>query len=152
MVGEFRDIKQIGYKLAHHLAGIILTIVGERQFFVMVKKLLAHITLHVRSHHVSLIAYIIFAQALDDIHGQKSGCYEGKGPQDNAAVFRKKCFGHRAEDLRIGKVSHTDKCGADQVNKKDRFVRRIIVDKSFQRMHVVTPFVICSPAHEPGQA
>ena len=95
----------------------------------MVEELLAHIPFHVRAHHVSLITYVVFAQALDDIHGQKPGSEPGESPQDDGAVFCEKRVCHGAEDLRVGKIHNTDKCGADQVNKKDRFIRRIITDK-----------------------
>ena len=141
VVREFRDIEQVGHQLAHHLPGVVLTVIGEGQFFIMIKKLLAHVPLHVRTHHVPLIAHIIFAQALDDVHDQKSGGDERECAQDDITVLCKKCLCHCAEDLRIGQINHTDKCGADQVNKKDRFVRRIIIDEFFKRVHIMTPYM-----------
>ena len=40
----------------------------KRQFFIMLKELLTHIPFHVGTHHMTLIADIIFAQALDHVH------------------------------------------------------------------------------------
>jgi len=72
MMGKFRNIKKITDQFAHHLTGIVLTVIGERKLLIMVKKLLAHIPFHVRSHHMSLITYIIFAETLDQVHQEKS--------------------------------------------------------------------------------
>ena len=53
MMGKLRNIKKVGYQLAHHLSGIVLIIVGKGQFFIMVKQLLSHIPLHLCSHHMA---------------------------------------------------------------------------------------------------
>ena len=66
------DIKQIRHQLTHHLTGIILIIIGEGQLLIMIKKLLTHIPFHIGSHHMSLIADIIFAKPLNDVHEQHS--------------------------------------------------------------------------------
>ena len=68
MVGELRNIEQVTDQFAHHLSGIILAIIRKRQFFIMLKELLTHIPFHVGTHHMTLIADIIFAQALDHVH------------------------------------------------------------------------------------
>ena len=72
MVGELSDIEKVGDQLAHHLTGIVLIIIGKGELFIMVKKLLAHIPFHVRAHHVSLIADVVFTQALQEIHEKKA--------------------------------------------------------------------------------
>ena len=68
MVGKLRNIEQVTDQFAHHLSGIILAVIGKRQFFIMLKELLTHIPFHVGTHHMTLIADIIFAQALDHVH------------------------------------------------------------------------------------
>ena len=61
MVGKLRNIEQITDQFVHHLAGIILAVIGKRQFFIMLKELLTHIPFHVGTYHMTLIADIIFA-------------------------------------------------------------------------------------------
>ena len=77
-MGEFRNVKQVGDQLAHHLTGIILIVIRKRKLFIMIEQLLAHIPFHVGSHHVALIADVIFTQALGGVHDQKK---EGDGGQ-----------------------------------------------------------------------
>ena len=43
VMGKLGNVEKVGHKLAHHLAGIILIVVGKRKLFIVVKKLLAHI-------------------------------------------------------------------------------------------------------------
>ena len=62
---KFCNIKQVRDKFAHHLSGVVLIIIRKRKFFIVVKKLLTHIPFHISTHHMPLIADIIFAQALD---------------------------------------------------------------------------------------
>ena len=109
MVGKFRDVEQVGHQLAHHLSGIVPAVIGERELLIVVKELLAHVALHVRAHHVSLIAHVIFAKALDEIHCQKPQCNERKGAEDHGTVPRKKCC---PQDLREGEIRKADKCRA----------------------------------------
>ncbi len=104
VVRELSDVKQVGHELAHHLAGIVPAVIGERQLFIVVKQLLAHIPLHVGAHHVSLVAHIIFAQALDDVHDQKSCREERQSAQDGSAVLCEKRVCHGAQDLRISQI------------------------------------------------
>ena len=74
MMRKFCNIKQVRDKFAHHLSGVVLIIIRKRKFFIVVKKLLTHIPFHISTHHMPLIADIIFAQALDQVHDQKTGC------------------------------------------------------------------------------
>ena len=46
---------------------------------------------------------------------------------------------HCAQDLRICQIYDADESGADKVNKKDRFVRRIIIYEFSDRVHCITP-------------
>ena len=73
MMRKFCNIKQVRDKFAHHLSGVVLIIIRKRKFFIVVKKLLTHIPFHISAHHMPLIADIIFAQALDQVHDQKTG-------------------------------------------------------------------------------
>ncbi len=104
VVRKLSDVKQVGHELAHHLTGIVPAVIGERQLFIVVKQLLAHIPLHVGAHHVSLVAHIIFAQALDDVHDQKSCREERQSAQDGSAVLCEKRVCHSAQDLRISQI------------------------------------------------
>ena len=141
VVGEFRDVEQVGYKLAHHLPGIVPAVIGEGKLFIVVEKLLAHVPLHIGAHHVPLVADIIFAQALDDIHGKQSRGDKWQRREDHLAVPGEEGGGHGAQDLRVGKVDDADRRRADQVNKKDRFIRCIVIDKSPYGMHGLTPYM-----------
>ena len=113
MVCKLCDIEQVRDKFAHHLAGIVLTIVRKGQLLVMVKELLAHITFHVGTHHMALITYVVFAEALDDIHGQETDRDPGQCTEDRSAVLRKERVCHRTQDLRICEIYDTDKSRAD---------------------------------------
>ena len=86
---KFGDIEKVTDQLAHHLTGIILTIIGERQFLIMVKKFLAHIPFHVCTHHMSLIRDVVFAETLNDIHEKKTSGDERECVKDVRFVLGK---------------------------------------------------------------
>ena len=142
MMRKFRDVEQVRYKLAHHLPRVILTVIGKRKFFIMIEELLAHIPLHIGSHHVALITHVIFAQTLENIHDQQSGGDPWQSMQDCAAVACEQCVCHGAQDLRVRKIHDTDKSRTYEVNKKDRLVRRVIIYEFSDRVHDVTPFYL----------
>ena len=78
-----------------------------------VKELLTHIPFHVGTHHMALITYVVFAEALDDIHGQETDRDPGQCTEDRSAVPGKERVCHRAQDLRICEIYDTDKSRAD---------------------------------------
>ena len=86
MVGKLGNIKQVGYELAHHLAGIVAVIIGKRKRLVVLKQLLAHIPFHIGTHHMSLVADVVLAETLDGVHDEKSDTDRQKHLQDGAAV------------------------------------------------------------------
>ena len=131
MVGEFCNIEQVGDELAHHLTGIVLTVVGEGQLLIVIEEPLAHIPFHLSAHHVALIAYVIFAHTLYNIHKKQSCGNQRQSAQDDAAVSGKKRAGHCAQDLRIGQIHKADYSGTEEINKKDRFIRTIVGNKLF---------------------
>ena len=135
MVCKLGNIKKVTDQFAHHLTGIIPAVIGKRKFLIMVKKLPAHITLHVCAHHMSLIGDIIFAETLHNVHNKKRNCDHREGMKNHILVLCKECFCHRTKDLGIGKVHQTDNGRTDQVNKKDRFVRAIVVDEFLDGIH-----------------
>ena len=77
MVGKLGDVEQVAYQLAHHLPGIVLVIIGKGKLFIVVKQLLAHVPFHVGAHHMPLVAHIIFAKALHQVHDKQAGA-DGK--------------------------------------------------------------------------
>ena len=97
----------------------------------MFKEFLAHIPLHLGSHDMSLTADIIFAEALDNIHHKESDCDPRKCLQDDCFILSKKRLGRTSQNLRISKIHKTDNGCTEKVNKKDRFVRAIVVDEFF---------------------
>ena len=139
VVGEFCNIKQIGNQLAHHLAGVVAVVVGKRQPLIVVKELLAHIPLHLGAHHVSLIADVIFAQALDHIHGEEPQADGEKSSQDDRAVLGKQSSGKRAENLGIEQIHSADHCRTEEIQKKYGLVRPVVMNKSFQCIHGSLP-------------
>ena len=72
MVGKFGDIKQIADQLAHHLAGIVVVVIGKGQAFILVKQILPHIPLHMGAHDMALGRHIIFAHRPHGIHNHQS--------------------------------------------------------------------------------
>ena len=108
----------------------------------MVKELLAHIPFHMGAHHVSLIAYIIFAQALDEIHRQKRQGDERKRAEDHGAVFCEKSVCRRTQDLRVGKVCQADKCRTEKIDEENCLVRAIVVNEFFNGLHHKPPSFI----------
>ena len=134
-MGKLRNIEQVTDQFAHHLAGIILAVIGKRQFFIMLKELLTHIPFHVGTHHMALIADIIFAQALDHVHQEQSDADPWEGMQDHAFILSEKCFGGCPQNLRIGKVYKADDGCAEQVNKKDHFIGAVVMNEFFECMH-----------------
>ena len=121
--GEFGDIEQIGNQLAHHLTGVVLIVVEKESFFVVVEQLLTHVPFHVGAHHVALVADIVLAQALHDVHDQE-GCENRQKSIENDRTFlcEQGCR-QRSEDLRISQVYKADHGRADQIQKEDRLVR-----------------------------
>ena len=101
----------------------------------MVKKLPAHITFHLCTHHMSLIGYIIFAETLHDVHNKKRSCDHREGMKNNILILCKESFCHSTKNLGIGKIYQTDNGCTDQVNKKDRFVRAVVVDEFLDGIH-----------------
>ena len=97
----------------------------------MFEEFLAHIPLHLGSHDMSLTADIIFAEALDDIHHKESDRNPRKCLQDDCFILSKKRLGRTSQNLRIRKIHKTDNGCTEKVNKKDRFVRTIVVDEFF---------------------
>ena len=126
---KLRYIKQIGYELAHHLSGIILIIIRKRKLFILVEKLLPHVALHPRSHHVPRICHIIPARSLYDICHQKAYCNRNQRRNDFSRCSCKKGFGQRAKQLRKRQIYGTDYCCAKQVYEKDRFVGFVVFDE-----------------------
>ena len=135
MMGKLGNVKKVTDQLTHHLAGIVPAVIGKGQLLIMVKKLPAHVTLHVCAHHMSLIGHIIFAETLDDVHDKKGDPDHGKGMENDILILRKKSFCHGTKDLGIGKIHQTDNGRTDQINKKDRFVRTIVVDEFLDGIH-----------------
>jgi len=129
------NIKKVTDQFAHHLTGIIPAVIGKRKLLIMVKKLPAHITLHLCAHHMSLIGDIIFAETLHNVHNKKRNCDHREGMKNHNLILCKECFCHRTKDLGIGKIHQTDNGRTDQVNKKDRFVRAIVVDEFLDGIH-----------------
>ena len=107
----------------------------------MFKELLTHIPFHIGAHHVSLITDIIFTQTLDGIHQKQSGGNPWERLQNRISILSEQCFGSSSQNLGIREVHKTDNGGTEKVNKKDRFVRTIIMneflevcmERSFQR-------------------
>ena len=135
MMGKLRNIKKVGYQLAHHLSGIVLIIVGKGQFFIMVKQLLSHIPLHLCSHHMALIAHIIHTKTLNDIHDQKAQANGKKGLQDSRRLFCKNSCCQCSQNLRKCQIHQTDNGGAQKIQKKHGFIRSVVTDKFFKRVH-----------------
>ena len=77
-MGELCYVEKIRDQLAHHLSGIILGIVGKRKGLVVVDKLCPHIPFHIGTHHMSLVADVVFAEALENIHDEKA---DGNGKE-----------------------------------------------------------------------
>ena len=101
----------------------------------MVKKLLPHISFHISAHHMSLIADIIFAQALDHIHKEQPYSNPRKHLQDRILILDKKCLCCSPQDLWISQIHKTYDDRTEQIHKKDRFVWAIVADKFFQCIH-----------------
>ena len=78
MMCKLGNVKKVTDQLTHHLTGIIPAVIGKRQLLVMVKKLPAHITFHLCTHHMSLIGYIIFAETLHDVHNKREAAITGR--------------------------------------------------------------------------
>ena len=95
MMRQLADVKQVRDKLAHHFSGIILVIVGKRQALVLIKKFLAHIAFHARSHHMALVGDIVPAQVADDIHHKKAQAEPGKAFQNQFGVLGKQMVGQQ---------------------------------------------------------
>ena len=139
MVCEFCNVKQVGYQFTHHLSGVVPAVIRKGKSFIVIEKLLTHIPLHIGTHHVSLVAYVIFAQTLQDVHEKQSGGDPRKSGENLAAPMGKQRIGHGAQDLRISQIYDADKSCAYKVNKKDRLIRRIIVYEFSDCVHDVTP-------------
>ena len=102
----------------------------------MVKKLPAHITFHLCTHHMSLIGYIIFAETLHDVHNKKRSCDHREGMKNNILILCKREFLSLVRRIwGVGKIYQTDNGCTDQVNKKDRFVRAVVVDEFLDGIH-----------------
>ena len=78
VMGELCYVEKIRDQLAHHLSGIILGIIGKRKGLVVVEKLCPHIPFHMGAHHMSLVADVVFAEALENIHDEKA---DGNGKE-----------------------------------------------------------------------
>ena len=135
MMCKLGNVKKVTDQLTHHLTGIIPAVIGKRQLLVMVKKLPAHITFHLCTHHMSLIGYIIFAETLHNVHNKKRSCDHREGMKNNILILCKESFCHGTKNLGISKIYQTDNGCTDQVNKKDRFVRAVIVDEFLDGIH-----------------
>ena len=135
MMCKLGNVKKVTDQLTHHLTGIIPAVIGKRQLLVMVKKLPAHITFHLCTHHMSLIGYIIFAETLHNVHNKKRSCDHREGMKNNILILCKESFCHSTKNLGIGKIYQTDNGCTDQVNKKDRFVRAVVVDEFLDGIH-----------------
>ena len=72
MVCKLGNVEQVTDQLTHHLTGVVLTVIGKGQFFIVFKKLFSHIAFHFRSHNVSLAGDVVFAQALYGIHHKQN--------------------------------------------------------------------------------
>ena len=134
-MGAFRDIEQVGNKLAHHLAGIVLIIIGKGKLFIMIEQLLAHVPFHVCAHHMALIADVIFAQALNDIHEKKTDSQRKERPHDDGAFSGEKRCGQRPQQLRIDQIHDADDGRADQIQKENGLIGCVVADKFFQCLH-----------------
>ena len=88
----------------------------------MIKKLLPHIAFHISTHHMSLIADIIFAKPLNDVHRKHGKTDRKQRLQYDRRTSGKYCFCHNTQDLRIGKIDQTDHCRTDQIQKKYDFI------------------------------
>ena len=135
MMCKLGNVKKVTDQLTHHLTGIIPAVIGKRQLLVMVKKLPAHITFHLCTHHMSLIGYIIFAETLDDVHDKKRDPDHRKCVENDILILCEKRFCHSTKDLGISEIHQTDNGCTDQVNKKDRFVRAVVVDEFLDGIH-----------------
>ena len=131
MVSELCDIEQIRDKLAHHLTGIVLIIIGEGELFIVVKQLLTHVPFHVCSHHMSLIADIVFAQALHKVHDKQCDGDRRQRPENRRGILGEQRVGQCAQNLRIGKIHQADDGGAQQIEKEDCLVGAVVMNKSF---------------------
>ena len=151
MVGKLRNIKQIRHQFAHHLTGIILTVIRERKLLIMVKKLLAHVPLHMSAHHMPLVTHIILTKTLHQIHSKEPQGNQRKRPENHCAVSGKQSVSRCPENLRVSQICQTDKGRAQKIKKKDRLVRAIIMNKLLYGLHHKPPvyFFRAAPERKP---
>ena len=53
MVGEFRNVEQVGQQFRHHDAGAVAVVIAEAQSLVLREQVSAHVRLHVRAHRMA---------------------------------------------------------------------------------------------------
>ena len=53
VMGQLRDVEQVGDQLAHHLAGVVAIVIGEAQALVLLEQVHTHVGLHARAHDVT---------------------------------------------------------------------------------------------------
>ena len=64
MVCKLGNVEQVTDQLTHHLTGVVLTVIGKGQLFIVFEEFLTHIPLHLSAHDMSLTADIIFTERL----------------------------------------------------------------------------------------
>ena len=95
----------------------------------MIEQLLAHIPLHIGTHHMSLVADVIFAETLYDVHDEKCQPNPGETLENPRAASGKQGGCHGSKNLRIGQIHQADDGRTDQIQKEDAPVRTVVMNK-----------------------
>ena len=128
-MGQLTDIKKIGYQPAHHLAGIILIVVGIGHRHILVEQILPHVRLHTGSHNMAVGGHIELAQGPQNIPQKQRGKQPLQRRKDTRRAAGKQPLRQPPENLRKRKVDHAQYHCAEYVHKKELLVRPVVTYK-----------------------
>jgi len=132
---QFRDVEQIGEKLAHHFAGVVFVIIGKGKPLQVVEKILPHVAFHSGAHDVAPSGDEILAAEPDQIKHKHSAADPENGPENLFPGAGEKPFGQIIQNLRERKVNRRKHQRADHIKPEQKPVWPIITNKSFQWPH-----------------
>ena len=130
MVGQLRDLKEVGGQAAHQHAGAVIVIEIKAQLLHMVEKVPADIRLHPDAEGVAPVEHHIVQQAPQ----HKGRRHDGHDHKEDAVLLVRQPLVHgRAGHQRKHQVDERDDKGAGHVQYKQSLVLSQVVHKHLQQ-------------------
>ena len=130
MVGQLRDVKELGGHAAHEVAGAVFVVEAEGEGLKVGEEILADIGLHQHAEGMAPVADDVLHDGAEEVGEQQNGDDREEGC---VAALRNELVHADSGDKGEGQVDNGYGQGADHIHQKELHMRAEVADKDAQQ-------------------